>query len=158
MFSKGSKSSKDAHRGVPSIISADAKLIGDIVSEGEVQIDGQVAGDIQCHTLVVGESGAITGACVAEITRVHGAITGSITSRSVYLAKTARMIGDITHESLAIEPGALMQGHCGRIEDEEAVATPAAAKPVEVPTSSPPAPLALADKREKETPEMKEAV
>lgn len=155
MFSKGSKSSKDAQRGVPSIISADAKLIGDVVSEGEVQIDGQVAGDIQCHTLVVGESGAITGACVAEVTRVHGAITGSVRSRSVYLAKTARMIGDITHESLAIEPGALMQGHCSRIEDEDAAAAPP--KPVEVP-ASPSAPLALSDKRDKATTEMKEAV
>ena len=53
----------------------------------------------------------------ADEVKVYGAITGQIFAKSVFLAKTARLIGDVTHESIAIEPGAYMEGHCRRVND-----------------------------------------
>jgi len=35
---------------------------------------------------------------------------------NVTLAKTAKVTGDILHQTLAIEPGAFLEGHCKRIE------------------------------------------
>ncbi|MFA7431582.1 MAG: polymer-forming cytoskeletal protein [Rhodospirillaceae bacterium] len=139
MFSKGSKTPSRDHKaetvdkGVPSIISADLTITGDLVSTGEIQVDGTIDGDIRCKALVIGVDGAVTGEIEAVSIRLHGKVTGQVRAKTVFLAATAHMIGDITHESLAIEPGAFMEGHCRRMADPAAVKKPdltLAAKPV----------------------------
>jgi len=124
MFSKASKGSNSGSvaptppkkASAPSFISTDMRLVGDVASDGEVQIDGTVNGDIRTKTLLVGETANIKGEIVAETVRVHGEITGQIKATNVTLAKTARMVGDILHENLAIEEGAYLEGHCKRME------------------------------------------
>jgi cytoskeletal protein CcmA (bactofilin family) len=134
MFSKGSKSTGSAMSSVeparvparsnasPSIISADLRIVGDLASAGDIQIDGEVEGDIQSRTLTVGESAQVKGSISAETVRVCGAVTGQIKATTVTLDKTARVMGDILHTSLAIEPGAFLEGHCRRIESGAKVA------------------------------------
>ena len=65
MFSKSKKNNdqqpSDQSRSVPSIISSDLQIVGDLESAGEVQIDGEVSGDIRARVLLVGESATITG-------------------------------------------------------------------------------------------------
>jgi len=104
-------------RAVPSIVSADLTVTGDLVSAGEIQIDGRVEGDIKCASLIIGIAGAVTGEVSAQTVRMHGTVSGQVIAKSVFLASTARMVGDITHESLAIEPGAFMEGHCRRMAE-----------------------------------------
>jgi cytoskeletal protein CcmA (bactofilin family) len=113
MFSKTSKT--PTHRVSPSIIGSNCTLTGDIVSDGEVHIDGNVTGDVRCAILVIGEEGSITGEINAETVRVLGAVTGQITASAVELAKTARILGDITHDSLAVEAGAYVDGRFNRL-------------------------------------------
>ena len=96
----------------PSIISADLKIVGDLNSNGEIQIDGAVDGDIRTKSLLVGENAKIKGEIVADSVFVHGSISGQIKSRSVNLAKTAHVVGDILHEDLVVEAGAFLEGHC----------------------------------------------
>ena len=103
----------------PSIISADLKIIGDLSSDGEIQIDGAVDGDIRTKSLLVGETAHIKGEIVADSVFVHGSISGQIKSRSVNLAKTARVVGDILHEDLAIDAGAFLEGHCKRMVEKK---------------------------------------
>ncbi len=125
MFSRASKGSKSGNAtaptppkkaAAPSFISTDMRLVGDVASEGEVQIDGTVNGDIRTKILLVGETASIKGEIIAETVKVHGEITGQIKATNVTLAKTAHMIGDILHENLAIEEGAYLEGHCKRME------------------------------------------
>ncbi len=104
-------------RVVPSIVSADLTVTGDLVSSGEIQIDGRVEGDIKCASLIIGINGAVTGEVSAQTVRMHGSVSGQVIAKSVFLASTARMIGDVTHESLAIEPGAFLEGHCRRMAE-----------------------------------------
>ena len=127
-------------KAVPSIISADLVLDGNIVSNGEVQVDGTVNGNIQCKALIVGVRGSVAGEVVAQTVRMHGSINGMIRAKSVFLASTARMSGDVKHESLAIEPGAHMEGHCKRIT--EAVVAPVVdvQRRMEAGNTSPPSP------------------
>jgi cytoskeletal protein CcmA (bactofilin family) len=120
MFSKNSKETSSSQAvaprsTVPSIISADLTVQGNLVSEGEIQLDGAVTGDVTANALTIGQSGAVTGEIDAETIRVHGTVTGQIRAKSVFLAKSARVRGDVVHESLAIEPGALLEGHCKRM-------------------------------------------
>jgi cytoskeletal protein CcmA (bactofilin family) len=119
MFSKPNKPPAH-HRASPSIIGANCSLAGDIASDGEVHVDGKVVGDVRCVTLVIGEEGGVTGEIEAETVRVLGAVTGQITARAVELAKTARITGDITHETLSVEAGAFVEGRFNRLATEGA--------------------------------------
>jgi cytoskeletal protein CcmA (bactofilin family) len=113
----GSSPAAASRRGVGlplSVIGADVRIVGDIITQGEMQIDGQVDGDITCQRLVVGEGGRIGGEVTCETIEVHGELSGKINSSMVVIAKSARVVGDITHDSLEIEAGAFMEGHCIR--------------------------------------------
>ena len=142
MFSKTSKgSAKKAGTQAaekvspPSIISTDMRIVGDLSSEGEIQIDGAVDGDIRSKTLLVGETAIIKGEIVADSVNVHGTLNGQIKARSVNLFRSAHVVGDIIHEDLAIETGAFLEGHCKRMAekkspvDGDAPGTPPDAKP-----------------------------
>ncbi len=123
MFSKNKKSAPPtAESGPPpSLISADMRLIGDLVSQGEVQIDGAVEGDIRAKSLLVGETADIKGEILADQVRVHGRVDGQIKARIVHLAATAHVAGDVLHESLSIETGAFIEGNCKRINDRREI-------------------------------------
>jgi len=45
----------------PSIISEDMRLTGSLISQGEVQLDGRIDGDINGTHLVIGTSGVVEG-------------------------------------------------------------------------------------------------
>ena len=122
-------------KSVPSIISIDLSVHGNLSSNGEIQVDGSVTGDINCKALIVGTKGSVSGEVSAQTVRIHGSIKGQVKAKSVFLASTAKMSGDIEHESLAIEPGAFMEGHCKRIA-AEAPAKPDAPKPEPVAVQS----------------------
>ncbi len=121
MFSKNKSSTKNksgnSAQGVsiPSIISADLTVTGNLFSEGEIQIDGTINGDVKTATLLVGETATINGDITAKRVRVHGHINGSIEAQFVTLAQSAHVKGDVIHEDLAIEKGAFLEGHCKRI-------------------------------------------
>ncbi len=101
---------------MPSIIAADLKITGHLVSDGDIQLDGFVEGDFKSRSLTVGETANVKGDVSAESVEVKGTVTGQIRARSVSLAKTARVIGDIEHETLAIEAGAWLEGHCKHLD------------------------------------------
>ncbi len=125
---------------VPSIISADLTITGNLVSEGEIQIDGTVNGDIKTATLLIGESAHIRGEVHATRVRVHGHVDGQITANSVTLAKTAHVAGDVIHEDLSIEKGAFLEGHCMRMSDSKADKASATIPKVELSKEAPPVP------------------
>lgn len=116
MFSKGNKTA--VRRSTPSIIGADCTFTGDILSEGEVQIDGRLEGDVRCRNLIIGEQGSVTGEISTETVTVLGTVTGQITAQTVALARTARILGDITHDSLSVEVGAYVEGRFNRLPSE----------------------------------------
>ena len=102
--------------GVPSIISADLRITGNLKSDGDIQVDGYVEGDIDSATLTVGEGANVKGHISCETVRICGTIDGAVKAKSVVMAKTARVIGDIIHDSLAIEAGAFIEGNIKRLE------------------------------------------
>ena len=87
----------------PSLIGADLTVMGNVVSKGEVQVDGEIQGDIHCTSLVVGDSAQITGGIVAEDIIVRGRVMGSVRGMRVTLQSSSHVEGDIYHQSLAIE-------------------------------------------------------
>jgi cytoskeletal protein CcmA (bactofilin family) len=107
-------SSHHAQPAILSVISPNVRIVGDIVSQGEVHVDGEIDGNITCQVLTIGEGARISGEVTAESVKVHGELSGKINSPVVSITKTARVVGDIIHESLEIEVGAYFEGHCVR--------------------------------------------
>lgn len=106
---------RNGSNGLPlSVIGADVRIVGNIFTQGEMQIDGQVEGDITCHRLLVGEGARITGEVSAETVQVHGELNGKINAGSVMIAKSAKVTGDVIQDSLEIEAGASMEGRLVR--------------------------------------------
>lgn len=103
----------------PSILSANLTVTGDLVCEGEIQVDGTIEGDVKCIKLTVGPTGTIRGSVVAETVSVQGAVSGEIRGTNVDLTRSSRVFGDVLHDSLKIEPGALIEGHCRRVEKSQ---------------------------------------
>ncbi len=99
---------------VPSIISENTKVTGDIISTGIVHIDGRVEGDISCEELVIGLKGMVIGSVNANNLHLYGQLQGKAVVDKLFVAKTAKLLGDATHNQIAIEPGAYIDGHCIR--------------------------------------------
>ncbi len=100
-----------------SVIDSWLTIRGDLESEGEVQVDGTVNGDIRCAHLVVGKDAIIAGNITAEEVIVRGKVTGIIRALSVTLQDTAVVESEIYHKSLAVEQGACFDGHSRRRND-----------------------------------------
>jgi len=137
MFSKPNKP-QGLNQTSPSIIGTNCSLAGDITSDSEVHVDGKVVGDVRCVTLVIGEEGSVTGEIEAETVRVLGSVAGQITAKAVELAKTARIVGDITHDTLAVEAGAYVEGRFNRLQPAQPskALEPAAIKMAAIETGS----------------------
>ena len=99
---------------VPSIVSENTKLIGNIISDGIIHIDGSVEGDVSCDELIIGIKGSVSGAITANNLQLYGALMGKAMVDNMFVAKSAKLIGDAVHNSIAIEPGAYIDGHCLR--------------------------------------------
>lgn len=125
MFSNKQKSPSRSDAGgpskapaAPSIISSDLTINGNLTSEGDVQVDGTVEGDIISNKLTVSSTATVRGAIECETVVIAGHVTGQIKARHVTLAKTARVIADVIQERLSIEPGAFFEGNCRHFPNE----------------------------------------
>jgi len=114
--------------GVPtrSVIDAWLQITGNLESEGEVQVDGQIHGDIRCAHLTVGRDARVAGNITAEEVVVRGKVTGLIRANRVILQDTAQVDSEIVHKTLSIEEGAAFEGIARRCEDPLNAETPSA--------------------------------
>lgn len=104
----------------PSLINRGLTVTGDLHSDGEIQVDGEVIGDIDCNQLVIGETGTVRGEIIAEAVSIRGEVNGRVRGSDVSLSGTAKVIGDILHRSLAMEAGAHLEGQVRKVDDPRA--------------------------------------
>lgn len=104
-------------RGAPSVIGPDLTITGNLISRGEVQIDGEIQGDIHGTHIIVGDKANITGSIVADEIVIRGHVMGSIRGKRVLLQTSSHVEGDIYHQTVAIEQGAFFEGKSRRSDD-----------------------------------------
>ncbi len=102
---------------VPSIIGEDLIITGNVDSKGEIQVDGEIRGDVHCGSLLLGDKSTITGSVTAEDIVVRGKVIGAVRGLRVTLQAQSHVEGDIYHQSLAIEQGAYFEGKSRRSDD-----------------------------------------
>ncbi len=132
MFSKTSKADSAAlsasnasgnRKGVPSVISSDLHILGNLVSEGHVDVDGSIEGNIKAEQVTIRANGKIRGDVVAQAVHVYGEVQGLIRAFSVHLYSSSHVEGVIMHHSLSVEDGAFIDGKFKRFQEKTLNAT-----------------------------------
>ena len=90
------------------------EITGDIVSDSNLLIEGEIIGNVSCSgKVMIGTSGKIKGNLVCVNAEIDGAMDGELTIENLLvLHSTARIKGDIQTMKLTIEEGAYFEGAC----------------------------------------------
>ncbi len=103
-----------------SIIGNDLTIVGQglrIITQGALQVDGKIEGDVVGNEVIIGEKGQVTGVVSAENIIVRGQVNGTIRGLTVSLQAGARVEGDVHHQRLSVEQGAHLDGRVRRPAD-----------------------------------------
>ena len=105
--------------GAPARCVIDASLVitGKLESERDVQLDGELHGDIHCQHLIISRDATLLGHIVANDVVVRGKVKGIIRADQVMLQDTARVESEIFHKSLIVEQGACFDGESHRSDE-----------------------------------------
>jgi len=123
IYLKIARMSRGSNTPVPSIISFGTKIKGHILGGDVIHIDGHLEGNIICEELIIGSRGHVYGQVKTKNISIYGLLQGSAEAQDVIVAKSARVSGDITYSSIAIEPGAQIEGRCIKAAKEDKVST-----------------------------------
>lgn len=95
-------------------LTAGSKIIGTIIADSDIRIDGQVEGEIQCSgKVVIGEQGKIKGTVNCQNAEIMGKVDGKVNTENTFaLRSTGSLIGDLKTKVLIIEPNAQFNGTC----------------------------------------------
>lgn len=95
-------------------IIAGTEINGDLTSDSNIFLEGQVNGNISCAgRVMIGASGKINGNLVCVDAEIDGAMDGQLMVENLLVLRaTARIKGDIQTMKLHIEEGAFFEGAC----------------------------------------------
>lgn len=99
------------------IVGDEVTIVGNIISNGKVQVEGDVQGYVFCTNIRVCDGGRVSGGIVAEKVTVHGEVTGPINALSVTLEPGAHAQGDICHRDLKLDHESYFEGRSQRSEN-----------------------------------------
>ena len=121
MFEKDSKINPNE---AETVIGAGVKVEGTFVALGNVIVKGEVSGSVETKSdLTVREGGMIEADVKAKNASIAGEIRGNLSvGEKIELASTAKVKGDLNCQVLAIDEGAILNGHCsvgGEIEERK---------------------------------------
>lgn len=95
-------------------LTSGSKIIGTIVTDSDIRVDGTIEGDVQCSgKLVIGEQGFIKGTVVCQSAEIMGSLDGKIDVKyTLALRATSHLKGEINTQTLMVEPNAIFNGSC----------------------------------------------
>ena len=108
-------------------LTAGSKIIGTVIADSDIRIDGYVEGDLKCSgKVVIGEKGKLQGTMDCVNAEIMGAVEGKVCiEQTLALRSTSRMNGDVRTKVLIVEPNAQFNGTCAMgKENSDAQNTP----------------------------------
>jgi hypothetical protein len=91
---------------LPSRLSKAVTVLGDLESDGELHIYGNVRGQVCADRLVVGPGGHLEGDVIARDVIIEGRMEGRIFALNVTLDSAAEVTGRIFHNTITVAKGA----------------------------------------------------
>lgn len=116
MFSTKSKSEIEINPSATStsLIGAGTTIKGDIVSHGDIRIDGVLKGNIfGSAKVLIGSEGSVEGDVEGQQADILGKVTGKIVIKDLLnLRGKANIKGNISAGKLQVEPTVTLKGQC----------------------------------------------
>ena len=109
------KENEQIEYGVVNVIANGTQLEGNIVTNGDLRVDGIVKGNIVSKAkVIVGREGRVEGNITCSNIEIEGHINAESlnVSNLISMKATANMTGNIAAGKIAIEPGAEFSGNC----------------------------------------------
>ncbi|MCK5306618.1 MAG: polymer-forming cytoskeletal protein [Candidatus Omnitrophica bacterium] len=114
---------KDTDEDRHNVLDMDASMQGSLVFKDHVdlKISGKFEGSLEVKgSLTVGEMAVVNAEIKGEEITISGKVMGDISATSrLSLTGTARIIGDISTPVLEVQEGAVLQGNCQMLTQEQ---------------------------------------
>ena len=92
------------------LIGSDIKTEGSIESPAAIHLAGTHQGDVTCKSLIVEQTGSVTGKIKAVDVRVSGTVIGEIEADNLQITKSGKIEGSLSYKRIEIEDGATVEG------------------------------------------------
>lgn len=93
-----------------SVLGPDVIISGNVRATADLHVEGQIDGDLDCGTLVLGADARVKGEVRADSARIAGTIDGAVSVRQLTVEAGARITGDVEYETISLENGAHVDG------------------------------------------------
>lgn len=111
-------------------LTAGSKIIGTVIADSDIRIDGIIEGDVKCSgKVVIGEKGLLKGNISCQNCEIQGKVDGKIeVHQTLALRATANIHADVNTQTLIVEPNAIFNGTCnmGKTAPQQAPVQPQA--------------------------------
>lgn len=118
MFDKKDNFTPVESKNAETIVGASVKLKGNLKSDGDININGSVSGDVKTKASVkIGENANVVASVKAKNVYISGVVQGNIEAReTLQIAEAGKVYGDIHAGVLVVSPGAFFSGKCTMTE------------------------------------------
>ena len=113
------KETNEINLQVINLIAKGTRITGNITSDGDLRVDGEIDGDLETKArLVIGASGKIDGEIRCKSCEIAGTHKGKLfVAELLSLKASSNVTGDIVTGKLSIEPGAYFAGTCSMSDE-----------------------------------------
>jgi cytoskeletal protein CcmA (bactofilin family) len=94
----------------PTIISEGFEFVGNITSDGTLNIAGVVKGKISAKSILVDAEGQVEGDLTSEILVVKGRVVGEVACQDLNVGPRAFIDGSISYQNIHIQRGGRVAG------------------------------------------------
>lgn len=125
LFNNGKNQAAAFNPNTLNIINSGTQILGDVNSDGDMRVDGNIKGYLTSKArLVLGPTAVVEGDVKAANIEISGEVNGNIYASELLTIKaTAKINGDIISNKLIIEAGAVFNGTSKMNKPKEASLT-----------------------------------
>ena len=103
---------------VPSLISKNVIVTGDIKNASNIEIEGKVDGNVFADTITLREGGEITGNTKSKIFNIKGNFKGNSVAEKINISDTAVVNGLLEYNFLSVDYGASINCELKRVNEK----------------------------------------
>ncbi|TKB12108.1 polymer-forming cytoskeletal protein [Desulforhopalus sp. IMCC35007] len=89
-------------------IDVSMRILGDIVTDGDLLLEGELRGSLVGRNLIVGASGSVVGQVIGKTIDCAGRLEGNVQTESLKLRRGGCQVGTVVTRQLEVEPGAVI--------------------------------------------------
>jgi cytoskeletal protein CcmA (bactofilin family) len=95
-------------------LTAGSKIIGTVIADNDIHVDGTIEGEIKCTgKVVIGENGFVKGTITCQNADIQGKLDGKIdVKQTLSLRASAHLQAEVNTQVLIVEPNAVFNGTC----------------------------------------------